>query len=209
MRLRIIFAKTGAMRFTSHLDLHKTWERTIRRTGLPLVYSQGFNPRPKLQLASALPLGFTSDGEILDAWFAEIHLSIDQILEALHRAAPPGLQIHNVTEIDPSSPPLQIQLRSAEYIVTLLDTIPDLESRLENLLACRTIPRERRGKTYDLRPLIISLSGINTDDQGRSRIAMHLSAQEAATGRPEEVLAALDIPLETTLTHRSQLVFAE
>jgi len=209
MRLRINFAKTDAMRFTSHLDLHKTWERTIRRTGLPLVYSQGFNPRPKLQLASALPLGFTSDSEILDAWFTEINISIDQILEALHRAAPPGLLINKVTEIDPTSPPLQTQLRSAEYIVTLLETIPDLEFQLENLLARETLPRQRRGKTYDLRPLIISLSGMNADDQGRSRIAMHLSAQEGATGRPEEVLAALDIPLDTTHIHRSQLVFAE
>jgi radical SAM-linked protein len=209
MRLRINFAKTDAMRFTSHLDLHKSWERTIRRSGLPLVYSQGFNPRPKLQLASALPLGFTSDGEILDAWFAEIHLSIDQILEALHGSVPPGLLIHKVAEIDPSSPPLQTQLRSAKYIVTLLDTFPDLEFRLENLQACDTLPRQRRGKTYDLRPLIISLSGMQVDDQDRSRIAIHLSAQEAATGRPEEVLAALGIPLETTLIHRSQLLFAE
>ncbi|HLE27799.1 MAG TPA: TIGR03936 family radical SAM-associated protein, partial [Anaerolineales bacterium] len=67
-RLRLTFAKTAAMKFSGHLDLHKTWERTLRRARLPLAYSQGFNPQPRLQLASALPLGFTSECEVLDAW---------------------------------------------------------------------------------------------------------------------------------------------
>jgi len=209
MRLRISFAKTDAMRYTSHLDLHKTWERTIRRTGLPLVYSQGFNPRPKLQLASALPLGFTSDSEVLDAWFAETDLSITQILEALQRAAPPGLQVHKVTEVDSTKPPLQTQVRSAEYVITLLEPVPDLEVRLESRLFDSSLPRQRRGKTYDLRPLIETLSLLPPDEQGRSRIAMRLSAREAATGRPEEVLAALDISPESTRIHRSHLVFDE
>ncbi|HLE51046.1 MAG TPA: TIGR03936 family radical SAM-associated protein [Anaerolineales bacterium] len=209
MRLRISFAKTDAMRYTSHLDLHKTWERTIRRTGLPLVYSQGFNPRPKLQLASALPLGFTSDSEVLDAWFAETDLSITQILEAMQKAAPPGLQIHNVTEIDSTKPPLQTQVRSAEYVITLLESVPNLEVCLESRLSDSSLPRQRRGKPYDLRPLIETLSLLLPDEQGRSRIAMRLSAREAATGRPEEVLAALGISPESTRIHRSHLIFDE
>ena len=67
IRLRIVFAKTEAMRYTSHLDLHRTWERTIRRANLPLAYSQGYNPHPRINLASALPLGFTSDCEVVEA----------------------------------------------------------------------------------------------------------------------------------------------
>jgi len=207
MRLRIFFAKTDAMRYTSHLDLHKTWERTIRRTGLPLVYSQGFNPRPKLQLASALPLGFTSDGEVLDAWFAETDQSTTQILESLQRAAPPGLKVHKVTEVDPTKPSLQTQVRSAEYVITLFDPVPDLEERLESRLSVSSLPRQRRGKTYDLRPLIETISLLLPDELGHSRIAMLLSAREAATGRPEEVLDALDISAESTRIHRSQLIF--
>ena len=209
MRLRIFFAKTDAMRYTSHLDLHKTWERTIRRTGLPLGYSQGFNPRPKLQLASALPLGFTSDSEVLDAWFAETDLSITHILEALRRAAPPGLQVHQVTEVDSAKPPLQTQVRSAEYVITLLEPVPDLEVRLESRLSDSSLPRQRRGKTYDLRPLIETISLLLPDELGHSRIAMLLSAREGATGRPEEVLASLEISPESTRIHRSQLVFNE
>ena len=58
MRLRLTFSKTGSLRYTGHLDLHTIWERTIRRAGLPLAYTQGFHPGPKIQIASALAAGF-------------------------------------------------------------------------------------------------------------------------------------------------------
>jgi radical SAM-linked protein len=125
MRCRITFAKTEAMRFTSHLDLHRTWERAFRRAGLPLAYSQGYNPRPRLQLASALPLGFTSLGEVLDAWFEE-PLSIEQIERALDPALPPGLEIGEVREVEMRAPSLQTQLRAAEFVITFLDPFPDM-----------------------------------------------------------------------------------
>ncbi|MFN8461848.1 MAG: TIGR03936 family radical SAM-associated protein [Anaerolineales bacterium] len=66
MRIRITFSKQGALRYTGHLDLHKLWERAARRAELPLAYSQGFHPQPKMSLASALPLGFSSTCEVLD-----------------------------------------------------------------------------------------------------------------------------------------------
>jgi radical SAM-linked protein len=72
VRVRIHFHKTEAMRFTGHLDLHKAWERALRRAGsrsaLRLAYSQGFHPQPRIHLACALPLGFTSECEVVDVW---------------------------------------------------------------------------------------------------------------------------------------------
>ena len=91
-RYRLRFAKTIDLRFTGHLDLHRALERTLRRASLPLAYTQGFNPRPRLNLASALPLGFASECELADFWFEE-ELSADQILADLQLASPPGLQI--------------------------------------------------------------------------------------------------------------------
>ena len=70
-RIRISFSKTEAMRFTGHLDLILTWERTFRRADLPLSYSEGFNPRPVINLAAPLPLGFISTAEIGDFWLSE------------------------------------------------------------------------------------------------------------------------------------------
>ena len=89
MRVRITFSKTPAMRYTGHLDLHRAWERAFRRAGLPLAYSQGFHPGPRLNLACALPLGFTSECEIVDAWL-DGDLALSEIETALTGALPPA-----------------------------------------------------------------------------------------------------------------------
>ncbi len=69
MRVRVIFSKTGALRYIGHLDLNTIWERAARRAGLPLAYTQGFHPQPKMNFASALPLGFSSRCEVMDMRF--------------------------------------------------------------------------------------------------------------------------------------------
>jgi len=90
MRIQVIFSKTDHMRYTSHLDVHRTWERTLRRARLPLAYSQGFNKRPKINLAAALPLGFTSSCEIVEFWL-DGDPSKNEIESRLKEAAPPGI----------------------------------------------------------------------------------------------------------------------
>ena len=70
-RLRARFAKRESLKYISHLDLARTWERVFRRAGLPVVYSQGFNPRPRFQIAAALPVGVTGQSELLDIWLSE------------------------------------------------------------------------------------------------------------------------------------------
>jgi radical SAM-linked protein len=204
-RIRIQFSKTNAMRFTSHLDLHKTWERTFRRAGLPLVYSQGFNPHPKLQLACALPLGFTSECELLDAWLDIENFLKEDVSEKLERAVPPGLQVHWVESVDLHAPALQPRVRSARYTVTLLEPAADIEQRVAELLLAESLPRVRRGKSYDLRPLVEELIVVFPNEQNNQCLEMHLSARESQTGRPEEVLEALCISPLAVRVHRIQL----
>ena len=208
MRIRLTFAKLGAVQYTSHLDLHRTWERTIRRAGLPLAYSHGFNPRPRINLASALPLGFTSSCEFVDIWF-ESDVPIVDIITALELAAPPGLKIINAEEIDLNTPKLQKQVIASIYIVTLRESIPDLPTRLQTLLSADSIPRNRRGKDYDLRSLIENAHLLTPDSSGYQRISLALTTQDNATGRPDEVLAALDIPLPTTDIKRTCLILKD
>src|SRR3990172_10118006 len=145
MRLRIIFSKTEAMRYTGHLDLYRTWERTLRRANLPLAYSQGFKPHPRLTLASALPLGFTSQAEVMDVWL-ENNLPIDQVERALLRALPPGLRVKQINQVETQAPGLQARLVAAEYLVTLNQPYSDLDARLEKVLSVASLPRERRGE---------------------------------------------------------------
>ncbi len=219
MRLRITFSKSGALRYTGHLDLHSIWERTARRAGLPLAYTQGFHPGPKLQLASALPLGFIGRAEIVDMWLNESGGDEPRpYADLLQPAAPPGLVISSVDVVDEHSPALQTQVASAEYEVTLLEPVEGcgLVEKISTLLAAVSIPRERRGKTYDLRPLIEALTSLRLppfpeqmggEQEGSGvRVFMRLAAREGATGRPEEVLDALGIPFETTRIERTRLL---
>ena len=207
MRVRITFAKTDAMRFTSHLDLYRTWERWLRRARLPLAYSQGFRPHAHINLASALPLGFTSGQEVVDIWL-ESESPASEIESALNHAAPPGIQILCVEALDDRAPTLQKQLEASDFMITFLDPLPDLETRLEALLACDALPRQRRGKDYDLRPLILSIELLAPDGQGRQGLLARLAAHEGATGRPEELILALGAEPESCRVHRERLVFA-
>jgi radical SAM-linked protein len=209
MRLRITFSKSGALRYTGHLDLHSLWERTVRRAGLPLAYTQGFHPGPKIQLASALPLGFIGRAEIVDLWINEPGVSLDRpYKEVLQPAAPPGLVISSVEVVDEHGPALQTQVIGAEYEVTLLEAGHGLGlvQGISALLGAASLPRERRGKTYDLRPLIESLELLPADGSGVPRLYMCLAAREGATGRPEEVLNALGFPFETIRIERTRLI---
>lgn len=205
MRIRITFSKTEAMRYTGHLDLHRAWERTFRRARLPLAYSQGFHPQPRLNLASALPLGITSECELLDAWL-DIPQSVNNVLAALENAAPPGIKIQHIEEVTGRLPALQTQVASTEYTITLLDAIHNLSDRLQKLIVSRNLPRQRRGKDYDLRPLIETISLLSPDDDGRQCFHLRLAAREAATGRPEEVLAELNVPLQAARIQRTALI---
>lgn len=207
MRLRITFDKTAAMRYTGHLDLFRAWERTIRRAGLPLSYSEGFTPHPKMQLAAALPLGFTSSCEIIDIWL-DVDLPLTEVEAALKAAAPPGIFIRGLAVVSASEKKLQTLVDSAEYYALLLDPAPaDLPTRINALLTAETLPRTRRDKTYDLRPLILGLKLTPPGTEGRIALWMHLRARESATGRPEEVLLALGIAPDSARIERTALHF--
>jgi len=203
MRVRVTFSKQGALRYTGHLDLHKMLERSIRRAKLPLAYSQGYHPQPKLNLAAALPLGFASRAEVMDMWLSE---DIENVVSALQSNVPPGLTILGSKTVDDREPSLQSQVIAVEYQVeiTEVDTGAGLTEKIASVFEAESIPRVRRKKEYDLRPLIEELTLSDED-----HIFMRLTAREGATGRPEEVLDVIGIPLEDTRIERTRLLFKE
>jgi len=207
MRVRITFSKQGALRYTGHLDLHKLWERAARRADLPLAYSQGYHPQPKISLAAALPLGFSSRSEIIDMRLNEV-LPLGDIASRLKESLPDGIQMLKVESVEDQAPALQTQVVSATYEVHLTEPpeASGLTRKAGEIMMCESLPRERRGKSYDLRPLIEMLSVI-TESDGSVRLRMTLSAREGATGRPEEVLHALEIAPETARVERLSLIF--
>ena len=202
MRIQITFSKQGALRYTGHLDLHKLWERAARRAGLPLAYSQGFHPQPKMNLAAALPLGFSSRCEVLDMRL-ERDIALEGLAERLNHTLPPGIQVLNLEQVEERAPTLQTQIASAEYEVRMIESAfpEDVRRKVESVMESESIVRTRRGKEYDLRPLIEALE-VRAD-----AILMRLVAREGATGRPEEVLDVLGIAFEETRIERTRLIF--
>ena len=203
MRIQITFTKQGALRYTGHLDLHKLWERAARRAELPLAYSQGFHPQPKMSLAAALPLGFSSRCEVLDMRL-EKDIPLEGLRDKLQETLPSGIQVLSIEQTEDRAPALQTQVVSAEYEVNLRETVDgsELKRKIDSVMESESIIRTRRNKEYDLRPLIEHL-----ELQSQSKINMRLSAREGATGRPEEVLDVLGIAFEETRVERTQLIF--
>jgi radical SAM-linked protein len=205
-RYRIAYAKVSLMRYTSHLDTLRAWERTFRRAQIPMAYTKGFNPRPRINLSSALPLGFTSECELIDIWITE-EMDVGTITRKIQSNLPPGLEIHGVTPLVYQAPKLHEEIIAAEYHVHL-ETFPPpdlLCHQVEQLLSAPEIPRIRRGRKYDLRPLIRSLEVHHLENE--TYLGMCLAAKEGATGRPEEVLDALQLDPMRASIHRKQFIF--
>jgi radical SAM-linked protein len=156
-----------------------------------------------MNLASALPLGFSSRCEMLDMRL-ERDIPLDGLNDTLNATMPTGIRILDIAQVDDRAPALQTQVVSAEYEVTLTEPVDgsELTRRVASVMDSESIPRTRRGKEYDLRPLIEELSL-----QADNTIFMKLTAKEGATGRPEEVLDVLGIAFEETRIERTKLNF--
>ncbi len=204
MRYRLTFSKTTAMRFTGNLDLHRSLDRTVRRARLPLSHTQGYTSRTRLAIASPLPLGVTGEAELADLWLDEA-LPSEEICQRINAAAPPGIIIHAVEAIEETAPKLQSGVRASDFRVTLLEPIPDLDAQLARVHGADALPRVRRGKEYDLRPLILALALATPDDAGNPQLAMTLLARDSATGRPDEVVAELGGDPFAARYHRTKI----
>ncbi len=210
-RLRVRFSKGDPLKHISHLDLARTWERAFRRAGLPVAYSQGFNPRPRLQLAAALPVGVTGRAEYLDVWLTEAMAPVD-LKARLQPCLPPGLEILEVEEVELRAPALQAQIRAAEYRAEVRSQEPTeaIASRVRALLDAPSILRQRQHKgklqTYDLRPLIQAVT-VEPGCDGEQVLRMRLQASPEGAGRPDEVLKALGLAIGHHRIERTNLCF--
>lgn len=190
-RYRAVFSKNGDMRFIGHLDLQQLFERALRRSALPLRYSQGFSPKVRLNLAGALPLGFTSTAEMMDFWL-EQRVEPPLIQDQLNAALPSGIRIISVTEVPNDLPSLQASLKSAEYEVSFKADIDvsAVNANLEDLLNKPNLIVTRRNKQVDLKPLVEALHW------EEDKLYLRLSSSPEASARPDELLALLDLTPE-------------
>lgn len=212
-RVRLVFSKVGATRFIGHLDVARTLERILNRAKIPVSRTQGFNTRPRMQLATAIPLGFTSECELVDIWLEE-WMEPNEVLACVQAKTAPGMDFSEAREVPLKQSSLQAMTVESTYLVTPLDPIdPDLlRERVADLLAqeehVRVRLRGKKKKQYDLRPLIFDLQVQESEPAG-VQLLMRLSLAPAATGRPDEVLDTLGIDPLAARVHRLTLVLDE
>lgn len=205
-RYRLVFSKDGPARYTSHLDLARVWERLLRRAEVGLSYSQGFTPRAHLHLAAALPLGYASDAELLDLWTTQ-DWEAGLLAARIQAQCPEGISLRAIQRLPLDAPGLQISLRAGAYRVEFREQIDldALRNQVQGFLQQSQLLRERRGKAYDLRPLVLALALHGNEPTSLLMTLQH--QQERGSGRADEVLDALGIALEQVSVRRTALIF--
>ena len=174
MKARLRFTKLGKIRFTSHRDVARMWERAFRRINLPLAYTEGFSPRPKVSFGLALPTGHESVAEYLDVDLdpdkAET-VDIDALPARLTPALPVGIDVLAVAALDDHALSLQHEVSSCTWeIVCHPGSAAELAELVARALAADSlvVTRERKGQevTDDLRPALLSVDVLGSVDNG-------------------------------------------
>ena len=169
MRLCVVFTKGPEVRFVSHLDVQRLFQRAFRRAKLPLAFSQGFNPHPLVSFATALSVGMTSSGEYLDVTLTR-DVSPDEFIEAVAPVLPAGVGIAEVFDMGESRKSLTSAMRSAEYTAEVTFSEPVVEERLSSAIAELlsggiVIQKKTKGgiKPTDIRPWVYELRLVRSD----------------------------------------------
>ena len=193
-RLRLRFSKTGKVRFTSHRDVARMWERALRRSRLPVAYSQGFVPHPLVSFGLALPTGCESQGEYLDVRLgaaAPGETPVAELPAALTPLLPEGIDVQAAALVGAAEGSLQQEVAWCDWELEVLG-VPgeELRERVDNVLAAQvlTVRRQRKGREIDddVRPAILALSVAGPHGQVRAELATHPRGV-----RPADLVTAL------------------
>ncbi|WP_344155478.1 TIGR03936 family radical SAM-associated protein [Nocardioides koreensis] len=188
-RLRVRYAKRGRLRFTSHRDFSRAFERAVFRARVPMAYSSGFNPHPRISYAGAAPTGSASEAEYLEIALAEV-VTPDSIHVALEESLPDGLDILEVVESPGGS--LADRLEASRWSLEIATPVEEAEGAVERFLATESVPVQRMTKKgmreFDCRAAVVSL-GAAAHERGACLDLVLRHTVPAV--RPDDVLTGL------------------
>ena len=189
MRAMIRFGKQPRLRFISHLDLQRFFQRALNRTGLPIAYTQGFNPHPVLSFGSALALGWTSEYEIIDFKLA-VPMGRGRVEQAMREALPVDVPVLEARMVDDRHPAPMALVTASDYVVTLSgEGAADTARALDEFLARAHVTATRKTKSgereIDIRPLLLS------SERADETLRVRLKLTEKETLKPDLLVAAL------------------
>lgn len=206
-RVRVRYTVGGKVRFLSHRDVARVIERAIRRAGVPVAYTHGYSPRPKVAYGLALPTGYESDGEYIDIYLDLRRCGVTDPAEmaaVLSASLPSGLEVAAVADVAAGEGSLQDSVESTSWVV-LVEGVDheELSARADALLGAPSHEIEiiRKGKQVreDLRPLLLGLSV--TVEDGHTVLQVELGTKPRSI-RPSELLASLGVS-EARLVRRT------
>ncbi len=217
-RVRFTYEKGEAIKFISHQDESRLWERTLRRANLPLLYKRGFNPQPHIQFAAPLGLGMTGVRELLDVAFSP-PVPLDELALRIREKLPPGVQLLNATEVPFKTVSPQSLTIGADYTIIIYAdegevSESELQTKIEAFLDLKEVwrERERHGQrySYNMRPLVLELRYTGFDAAaGEHRILLRVQIRPGATGRPDELVDALGFDDYARTLRRDRIYFAD
>jgi radical SAM-linked protein len=183
--LRLWFRVEGDKRYLSHHDMMRLWERALRRAGLPLRMSEGFNPRPRMSLVEPRSVGIASEAELIEFELAD-WVNPDVALEALRREVPAGIEVASLDLVRPAD---KARPQAVVYVARLQEPCPDLPDRVVRLLALDKAPIVRHRPTGD--KSLDARAFIQTVEAGAAEVHMVLTTGPTGTVRPDEILRLL------------------
>jgi radical SAM-linked protein len=188
-RLRVRYAKRGRLRFTSHRDFSRAFERAVFRARVPMAYSSGFNPHPRISYAGAAPTGSASEAEYLEIALAEV-VDPAAVHTLLEEALPDGLDVLEVVESRGGS--LADLLEASHWLIEVAAPLTDVEAAVERFLAETEVPVERMTKkglrTFDCRAAVVSLAAAPGERGARLDVVLRHGVPSV---RPDDVLTGL------------------
>ncbi|NJN06841.1 MAG: TIGR03960 family B12-binding radical SAM protein [Richelia sp. RM2_1_2] len=225
-RLRVRFGKQDDMALVGHLDLMKIFDRAVRRAGLPVSFSGGYNPQPRISIANALSLGATSTNEIVDFELTE-EIDVDTFRNNLSSCLPQGIPIYDVVQVDATSGSASQLLEAAQYLITVScsqqanssqwrDWVDAVKAKEEIWIQHKT--KKGKMKTVNLRERLFELEFIETVNKelisSNAAQLQYLGAcrNDGTLLRPEQIAFMLELVTTTEFNllhiHRSKLILA-
>jgi len=210
-RLRLRFGRGAPVRFISHLDTVRCWERVFRRAAIPLEYTQGFTPHPKIAVAAPLAVGVTSDAELMDIWLRK-WIPPQSAMMLARRELPSGFVLFDAWEVPSGAPGLQASVRMARYrcVAVHPEGVAGASRAVDSFLQSESVvysfTRQEETRSIDLRPLVHSIA-IEPGPGDSCRVDLDVSIGQEGSARPDHVLGMLGFSLPAESIHRVALSF--
>ncbi|MBD2580230.1 TIGR03960 family B12-binding radical SAM protein [Oscillatoria sp. FACHB-1406] len=219
-RFRVYFGKLGQLRLLSHLDLVRLFDRAVRRASIPIAYTNGFHPGPRISIASALSLGMTSSGEVVDFELRET-MEREEFRERLAAALPPDIPLYSIEEVTISSPSANKLLEKAEYLLTVLlpegttaEALKDWVEAVQNSAEIEFEKTTKSGKKQqvNLRDRLFDLEVVSVIEKEAQLHYLGSCQNDGTVLQPEHLIYMLERvsgqELELIHSHREKLILS-